>query len=58
MLIRMNPIDGNMYNRRGVAYRKIGGLDDALRDLNKAIDLQPLESDRYRARGGVYFEQH
>lgn len=42
----------NFYNR-GIAYKTAGGLDQALEDFSKAIELDPSFAGAYNNRGGV-----
>ncbi|MFH1778172.1 MAG: tetratricopeptide repeat protein [Candidatus Omnitrophota bacterium] len=46
-----------LYNERGNAYRKIGRLDEAIADFNKAIKINPKDSLAYNNRGLVYMKR-
>jgi Flp pilus assembly protein TadD len=39
--IQLRPNDPDAYNNRGFDYTKEGNSDQALADLNKAIELDP-----------------
>jgi tetratricopeptide (TPR) repeat protein len=42
------------YNERGIAFRTIGKLDQAIADFNEAIRLDPRFSDAYVSRGDAF----
>jgi tetratricopeptide (TPR) repeat protein len=46
---------GMIYNNRGYTYSVIGGLEKALADCNKAIELNNKEHNFYGSRGHTYF---
>lgn len=50
------PELGYAYYNRANTYISLGNWDDALSDMNQAIDLQPHMQDYYMARGFVYSE--
>jgi len=63
--IRLTPDDWGIYADRARAYEKMGNVDDALRDLQKAISLKPEASflpkeygniARLNLRKGDFFE--
>lgn len=45
------------YTNRGVAYHKMGELDKALVDLNRAVELAPGEVDSLTSRGAVLMDK-
>ncbi len=49
--------NAEMLINRGAAFASIGRLDDALRDLNEGITLQPSNKNGYLNRSLVYFTQ-
>jgi uncharacterized protein len=53
-VIRHEPQIAGYYDNRQNAYRRSGRLDDALKDVNKAIQLAPTYSFVFRGRGNVY----
>ncbi|MFH1674266.1 MAG: tetratricopeptide repeat protein, partial [Pseudomonadota bacterium] len=46
--------DAIAYNNRGFAYGKLGNHQQAIKDYNKAIDLDPLDAMAYSNRGFAY----
>ena len=42
------------YCGRGISYKKIWRLDDAIRDYTKAIEIDPLHADFWHNRGNAY----
>ena len=52
--IELNP-NNVAYNNRGAAYLKKGAYDQAIKDLNKAIKLNPNDAFAYNNRGTAYF---
>jgi len=53
-VLRKTPQSAEALNWRGMAYDDLNQLDEALADLNKAIDLSPKYADAYNNRGEVY----
>jgi len=51
MAIRLDPDYARAYLNRGMAYERIGNLQQAVEDFNKAIDLEPEEGKIYYIRG-------
>lgn len=49
-----SPVD---YKSRGRFYQEKGQTDDAVSDLNKAIELNPEDAAAYFYRGNAYFAQ-
>jgi tetratricopeptide (TPR) repeat protein len=46
--------DAKFYNNRGIAYGEKGQYDQAILDLNKAIEINPRYDKAYNNRGIVY----
>lgn len=46
--------DAKFYNNRGAAYGEKGQFDQAISDLNKAIEINPRYNKAYNNRGVVY----
>lgn len=53
--IKLSPNDPLNYKWRGIIRRKTGDFDAGLKDLNRAIDLNP-DADTYYHRGKLYEE--
>jgi tetratricopeptide (TPR) repeat protein len=49
--IRLDPDYARAYLNRGMAYERIGNLQQAVEDFSKAIDLEPEEGKIYYIRG-------
>jgi regulator of sirC expression with transglutaminase-like and TPR domain len=49
--IRSNPRDAVAYRERGFFYARKHELDQALKDLNQAVVLNPLDSRAFSLRG-------
>jgi len=49
--IRLDPDYARAYLNRGMAYERIGNLQQAVADFNKAIDLEPEAGKIYYIRG-------
>lgn len=56
--IRVNPLDGETYNRLGDAYLRSGQLDGARQALDRAVLLEPDASGPYILLGKTLLEQH
>jgi tetratricopeptide (TPR) repeat protein len=54
MAIRLNPDYGRAYLNRGMAYERIGNLQQAVEDFDRAIDLEPGEGKIYYIRGEAH----
>ena len=52
--ISISPIFAKAYNTRGLAYMKLGYLDQALKDLHQAVELDQKLDVAYLNRGVVY----
>ncbi len=50
MAIRLDPDYARAYLNRGMAYERIGNLQQAVEDFSKAIDLEPEEGKIYYIR--------
>jgi tetratricopeptide (TPR) repeat protein len=51
MAIRLDPSYARAYLNRGMAYERIGNLQQAVEDFGKAIELEPEEGKNYYIRG-------
>jgi len=47
----------NVYQARAYCYRELGEFDEALSDIDRALDLAPDDTDSYSVRLWVYYEQ-
>jgi tetratricopeptide (TPR) repeat protein len=56
--IRVNPLDGETYNRLGDAYLRAGQLDRAQTALDRAVLLEPDSSGPFILLGKTLLEQH
>ena len=52
-LIRLNPVPSN-YSIRAHAFSNLKQYDDAIKDISKAIDINPYYADFYRSRAFYY----
>jgi hypothetical protein len=52
--IRLDPDYARAYLNRGMAYERIGNLQQAIEDFGKAINLEPDEGKNYYIRGVVH----
>jgi len=52
-LIRLNPIPSN-YSIRAHAFSNLEQYDNAIKDISKAIDINPYYADFYRSRAYYY----
>jgi predicted Zn-dependent protease len=55
---KVNPLDGETYNRMGDAYLRQGQLDRAQQALDRAVLLEPDASGPYILLGKTMLEQH
>lgn len=55
--IKNNPQSAEAYARRGTVYYELNRSDDAIRDLNQAIKLDPGYAGAYFILGAVYYYQ-
>ena len=55
--IDLEPSNHFLYSNRSYAYLKFEKLDDALRDANKCIALQPEWGKGYERKAAVYIHQ-
>ena len=53
-VIRSNPTDPSAYNVRGSAFGRAGRYQDALRDFDKAIELNPRFFEAYANRALIH----
>jgi tetratricopeptide (TPR) repeat protein len=49
--IHLDPAYARAYLNRGMAYERIGNLQQAIEDFSRAIDLEPREGKIYYVRG-------
>ena len=56
--VRVNPLDGETYNRLGDAYLRSGQLDRAQQALDRAVLLEPDASGPYILLGKTMLEQN
>ena len=49
---------GKLYGKRGAAYTELGMFENAFEDFDKALFLNPEDSDIYRNRGYAYAKQN
>lgn len=54
--IELDPTQLDYYYR-GIIYRELGKLDEAIADLTSALDLNPEFTSAYNIRAYAYFEQ-
>jgi tetratricopeptide (TPR) repeat protein len=54
MAIRLDPGYARAYLNRGMAYERIGNLQQAVEDFDRAIDLEPGEGKIYYIRGEAH----
>ena len=52
--MRINPIDARAYGYRGIAYNHEHKFDEAMKDLNEAIRLNPIDKESHYQRGLIY----
>ena len=52
--IFLNPTSDGAFVNRGIAYRRRGDLDLAIRDYTEAIRLNPQAADAFNNRGNAY----
>jgi predicted Zn-dependent protease len=55
---KVNPLDGETYNRMGDAYLRSGQLDRAQQALDRAVLLEPDASGPYILLGKTLLEEH
>lgn len=55
--IAKNPDNATMYFSRGVTYEKIGQLDKAMSDYDKATQLKPDYLEAIYSKGAMFFNQ-
>ena len=53
-----NRRDAEAYYNRGVAYARIGQIDQAIKDYSRAIELNPEYAEAYETRGCAYLLQN
>jgi tetratricopeptide (TPR) repeat protein len=55
--ITLGENDASVYSNRGVAYERLGQLEQAIEDFTRAITLDPNYGIAYSKRGGAYYAQ-
>lgn len=53
-IIFLDPRNDGAFVNRGIAYRRIGDLDRAIRDYDEAIRLNPFAADAFNNRGNAF----
>ena len=53
-LIQSNPWNDGAYVNRGIAYRRLGDIDRAIRDYDQAIRVNPRAADALNNRGNAF----
>lgn len=53
-IIRSNPRNDGAFVNRGIAYRRLGDLDRAIRDYDEAIRVNPRAADAFNNRGNAF----
>jgi tetratricopeptide (TPR) repeat protein len=56
-VIRLQPDNSDAYFNRGLAYKKKGEFDAALKDYDAAIRLEPSHAKAIYDRGNVYMQK-
>ena len=54
MITRPDPQNHIFYNNRGIAHKEKGELDRAIKDFDRAIELNPEFAEAYNNRGVAY----
>ena len=52
-ILRLNPQNDGALVNRGIAYKRLGDIDRAIRDYDAAILLNPRAADAYNNRGNA-----
>lgn len=53
-IIALDPTNDGAFVNRGIAYRRIGDLDRAIKDYDQAIRLNPGAADAFNNRGNAF----
>ena len=53
-IILLDPRNDGAFVNRGIAYRRIGDLDRAIKDYDEAIRLNPRAADAFNNRGNAF----
>ena len=53
-LIQSNPQNDGAYVNRGIAYRRLGEIERAIRDYDQAIRVNPRAADAFNNRGNAF----
>ena len=51
------PVDADGFHKRGNRYSRNGSYEQAIRDYNQAIALNPKYVEAYANKGSVYYSQ-
>lgn len=51
------PFYFELFHKRGMAYFKLGLIDEAVYDLKRSIEINPDYADAYYLRGVIYFQK-
>lgn len=57
-VISLDPRNDGAFVNRGIAYRRIGDIERAIRDYNEAIRLNPHAADAFNNRGNAFRTRH
>lgn len=53
-IILLNPYNDGAFVNRGIAYRRVGHVEQAIRDYDEAIRLNPRAADAFNNRGNAF----
>ena len=56
-VIFLDPLNDGAFVNRGIAYRRAGELELAIRDYDRAIRLNPRHAHAYNNRGVIFLEK-
>lgn len=57
-VIFLDPHDDGAFVNRGIAYRRAGDIERAIRDYDEAIRLNPRAADAFNNRGNAFRTRH
>jgi tetratricopeptide (TPR) repeat protein len=58
MQVESRDTEAHAYNHRAIEYLKRGQYDNAISDLNKALEINPRYDEAYYNRGNAYFSKN
>ena len=58
LAVKLNPLDADAYNNRGIAYDSKGEYGLAIKDFNQAMQLNPSDAVPHNNRGTVYVDKN